>query len=119
MRGSRVDTVACLLLLAAASALACRSIGPRTLSRDRIDYVTAIGTSWKQQTLLNIVKLRYGDLPVFLEVTQVIAGYQIQSTVAAGVVGGNPPSTAGLVGPFTVTGSAGATDTYTDRPTVM
>jgi hypothetical protein len=116
MRASHRKGLAWLL---AVSALSCRSIGPSTVPRDRIDYVTSIGNSWKQQTLLNIVKLRYGDLPIFLEVTQVIAAYQLQSTIAAGVLAGNPPSSNGLIGPFTVTGSAGATDTYTDRPTVI
>ena len=64
-------------MLLAPFAISCRSIGPPTVSRDRIDYLTAIGNSWKQQTLLKIVKLRYGDIPVFLEITQAIAGYQI------------------------------------------
>ena len=96
---------------------ACSSIGPATVARDRIDYLGSLGNSWKQQTLLNIVKLRYGDVPIFLEVTQVIAGYQLQTTVAGGVTAGN--STAGIVGPFVVSGTAGAQNTYTDRPTVI
>jgi hypothetical protein len=54
---------------------ACTSIGRGTVSHDRIDYASAIGNSWKEQTLLNIVKLRYVDMPIFLEVAQVIAGY--------------------------------------------
>jgi hypothetical protein len=54
----------------------CSSIGPATVPHDRIDYGTSIGNSWKEQTLLNIVKLRYADMPIFLEVAQVIAVYQ-------------------------------------------
>jgi hypothetical protein len=56
---------------------ACTSIGPGTVLRNRIDYGSSIGNSWKEQTLLNIVKLRYGNTPIFLEVAQVIAGYQL------------------------------------------
>jgi hypothetical protein len=84
---------------------------------DRIDYGSAIGDSWKQQTLLNIVKLRYADMPIFLEVGQVIAGYQLQSAIGGSFTAGN--FTAGIIGPFTATGSANAAGTYTDRPTVI
>lgn len=102
--------------LIASVVCACSSIGPRTVARDRIDYVTAIGESWKQQTLLNIVKLRYGDFPTFLEVTQVIAGYQFQSTVGGGFNAGN--SSSSTVGPFSVGGTALVQGQYTDRPTL-
>lgn len=61
----------------ASAACACSSIGPANVSRDRSDYGAALGDSWKQQTLLNIVKPRYGDFPVFMEVAQVIAGYHL------------------------------------------
>jgi hypothetical protein len=60
--------IACALM--ALAACSCSSVGPNTVPRDRIDYGTAIGDSWKQQTLLNIVKLRYGDMPIFLEIAQ-------------------------------------------------
>ena len=93
---------------------ACASIGPGTV---RIDYASAIGNSWKEQTLLNIVKLRYADMPVFLEVAQVIAGYQLQSAIGGSFSAGN--FTAGIVGPFTAVGTANAAGTYTDRPTVI
>jgi len=53
----------------------CQSFGPHTVSTDRFDYSSAIADSWKQQTLLNIVKLRYGDMPIFLEIAQVIADW--------------------------------------------
>jgi hypothetical protein len=96
---------------------ACSSIGPATVSRDRVDYASSIGNSWKEQTLLNIVKLRYADLPVFLEVAQVIAGYQLQSTIGSSFTAGN--FNAALIGPLTASGTATASGTYTDRPTVV
>jgi hypothetical protein len=99
------------------SIAACTSIGPGTVPRDRIDYASATGNSWKEQTLLNIVKLRYADMPIFLEVAQVIAGYQLQSAIGGSFTAGN--FTTGIVGPFTAAGTANAAGTYTDRPTVI
>ena len=34
----------------------CKHLGPKTVAVDRFDYGTAIADSWKQRTLLNIVK---------------------------------------------------------------
>jgi hypothetical protein len=36
----------------------CARLGPRSIPVDRFDYSTSIANSWKQQTLLNVVKLR-------------------------------------------------------------
>ena len=106
------------LTLAALALDACSSVGPGTVPRDRSDYAAAIGDSWKQQTLLNIIKLRYGDFPIFLEIAQVIAGYQMQTTVAAGLSAQNYISTA-VGGPAAIGGSAAVGATYVDRPTVI
>lgn len=52
------------------------------MPRDRADYSTALADSWKDMMLLNIVKTRYLDLPIFLDVGQVVAGYSLQSSVS-------------------------------------
>ena len=51
----------CLLLAG------CSSLGPQSVFRDRFDYVTSISESWKRQMLLNLLKVRYADAPVFLD----------------------------------------------------
>ena len=94
-------------------AAACAGIGPGTVPHDRIDYGSAIGDSRKQQTLLNIVKLRYADMPFFLEVAQVIAGYQLQCAMTGSFSLGN--FTANLVDRLTAAGTATAGGTCTDR----
>jgi hypothetical protein len=43
-----------------------------------------VGDAEKSNTLLNAVRLRYGDTPVVLQPTQVISGYQLQRNVSGG-----------------------------------
>jgi hypothetical protein len=90
----------------------CHSIGPHTVVNDRFDYSTAISDSWKQQTLLNIVKLRYLDQPVFVDVSSVVAGYSLQTGIG---VGGTLSTEKAIQGNF-FNGSGQAI--YTDRPTI-
>ena len=77
-------TVRFSLMLVLSAVAGCSSIGPDTVPRDRLDYISAIGKSWKEQTLLNVVRLRYGDAPTFVDVSSVISGYTFQGQVSAG-----------------------------------
>ena len=51
----------------------CARNGPRILARERIAYGDAIAASWKEQMLLNVIRLRYGDTPVFLDPSSIIS----------------------------------------------
>lgn len=90
----------------------CTHMGPQTVPRDRFDYNTAISDSWKAQTLLNIVKLRYADTPLFVEVASVVSGYTLEGSVN---LSGTVSSEAAVQGDFLALGTAGK---YTDRPTI-
>lgn len=85
----------------------CHSVGPVTVPRDRLDYSTAIAESWKDQTLLNIVKLRYGDPPLFVDVGQIVGGYTLETSAQLGFTGGSSRSR-----------TLGGGGRFTDRPTI-
>ena len=95
-----------LLLLAG-----CASVGPDTVTKDRFDYVTNISESWKRQTLLNLLKVRYYDAPVFMDVSSVISSYSLEGEISLG-------------GEFSASrenansGTVGATGRYADQPTI-
>jgi len=101
-----------LALLGLAALAGCTHLGPRTVAVDRFDYSAAIADSWKQQTLLNIVKLRYMDLPVFIDVASIVSGYSLQTGVS---VNGTLSSEKAVQGNYA---SIGGQAIYTDRPTI-
>ncbi len=98
-------TMLFLILLAG-----CSGIGPGTVDRDRFDYVNALSSSWKKQMLLNLVKLRYVDAPVFLDVSSVISQYAVEGKINLGASWNDP-----ILGDSQMLGGSGK---YTDRPTI-
>lgn len=88
----------------------CAALGPTTVNRDRFDYTAAIADSWKRQMLLNIVKIRYGDAPIFLDVASVINQYEVQTNLSATFGWSSPPNISSQ--------SLGGGGHYIDRPTV-
>lgn len=100
-----------LILLFCCSFAGCTVIGPSTIERDRFDYSSAIAESWKKMMLLNVVKIRYGDTPIFLEVGSIVNQYSLEQELQAGA----EVRSDDLLGDGVSLGAAG---TYYDRPTI-
>jgi hypothetical protein len=106
--------VLCLALTALLPAGGCASVGARQIGPDRAAYTKALADSWKSQTLLNIVRLRYGDAPVFVDVSQIIGSYSVEHRGAFGY------DYAERI-PLSTFGNAFSIDAetkYIDRPTI-
>lgn len=97
----------------------CGIVGPGSVVRDRFNYTKAISDSWKSQMLVNLVGIRYGEAPIFMDVSSVINQYELetqgnvsaswQSPLRGG--GSNPNINANTLG-------IGGSEKYTDRPTI-
>ncbi len=89
----------------------CATIGPSTIEKDRFDYSSSIAESWKKMMLLNIIKLRYGDTPIFLEVSSIVNQYSLERELnaSAELRSGN------FLGDGLYLGGKGK---YADRPTI-
>lgn len=92
--------------------VACHSVGPRQVPIDRFDYNAAIASSSNEQMLANLVRLRYGEVPVFLAVSSVLTQYTWTGDVGVSGAGGE---SLGFPA-WSVGGSAGYR--YIERPTV-
>ncbi len=88
----------------------CHPMGPSTVSRDRFDYTLAISESAKHQMLLNMVKIRYGDVPIFVDVSSVISQYQLEKELNYNFEWEYPPTLR--------TPSFGGSSRFSERPTV-
>jgi hypothetical protein len=76
----------CASISAGMLALAgCTSRGPEVIPTDRFNYNASIANSMQEQLLLNIVRMRYGEAPFFLDVASVVQQYS--RTARADVTG--------------------------------
>jgi len=116
MRGvgsQRNLTLLMFLLLLWVLLPACTRFGPKRVPGDRFNYNEAISRSQKEQMLLNLVRLRYRDIPEFLAVSSVLTQYTYTGSVGTqgAAVLGEQMGAASNVG-----GSANIG--YTERPTI-
>lgn len=91
----------------------CASVGPRTVPQDQFNYNGAIASATHEQLLLNLVRLRYAEMPVFPRVSSVIAQYSRVASVNASVSAGNAPN-----GDTNASGAVGGGVVWADRPTI-
>lgn len=92
----------------AVSLTACNAVGPRALRYSRGSYNVAIQQTNSEQLLLNLVRLRYRDAPLFLEVTSISSSMSLELGAGLG----------GTVAPGNSSVAPGTAVTYIDRPTI-
>lgn len=94
---------------------ACESAGPGFIQRDQVNYSAALLEAEKQQLLVNIVRLRYGDIPSVVRVDQIVAGYERR---ILGSIGSTVANDFDFTDDFAVRAEGSIADrpTYTIRP---
>jgi hypothetical protein len=93
----------------------CQTIGPSLIERDQVSYSAALLEAEKQQLLLNIVRLRYGDIPALVRVDQIVAGYERR---VIGSIGSSLEPDLDFSDDFAIRGEGQLADrpTYTIKP---
>jgi hypothetical protein len=71
----------CLALLATAG---CTSLGATILRGERVNYNLALQQTNDEQLLLNLVRLKYRDTPIFLEVNSIATQFSFDTSAQAG-----------------------------------
>lgn len=98
------------LILSLALGTGCAGFGPGTLTHDRMNYAASLGESLKNQALSNIVKLRYVETPVFVDVGQIVGSYSLEGDLSGGATL-TRPNGANVY-------SLGAGARFADKPTI-
>lgn len=92
-----------------AGALPGCHIGPRTLPVSSAHYSDAVRVAQSEQTLVNLVRLRYRDHPVFMEVSSISTQFELGASASiSGDLVESGPDALGI----------GAGVDYAERPTI-
>lgn len=103
-------TTLCLAVLTLAACIS-RPLGPQVVQVDSFDYNEAISRTWDEQMLLNLVRLRYRDNPLFLDINSVTSSYSLSRNASASTdISGNPLDLARI--------GAGAGISLNDNPVI-
>jgi hypothetical protein len=91
----------------------CASQGAKRIPADRFDYNAAIARSAREQMMLNIVRSRYQEMPMFLNISSVVSQYAYSAAIGlTGIRESASPI------PSIYTGAAKLDLSYTELPTI-
>jgi hypothetical protein len=110
----------CFLLITAAILFisGCAAQGAKRVPRDRFDYNAAIAQSTREQMLLNIVRSRYLEVPVFLTVSSVLTQYEYDRSIGVGGIFGISGDSTNVIGGSEDVISGDANLGFSERPTI-
>lgn len=77
----RLLLMVCLAVLATTG---CTVLGPRLLQGERVNYNLALQYTTDEQMLLNLVRLKYRDPPMFLDVSGIATQFAVSASAQAG-----------------------------------
>ncbi len=110
----KTERVLVSVALVFAAALICIggcSVGPETMPRDRFEYGHALARSAREELLMNIVRFRYMEAPMFMSISSVVNQYSLEGELNGGGQwgwGAGPSSTARV----------GGAARFADKPTI-
>lgn len=73
-----------LFCLSGLSACSIPTLGPKSIAPSRMSYNDAISSSWDEQLLLNLVRVRYAESPLFVDITAINASMGMSSSASLG-----------------------------------
>jgi hypothetical protein len=106
--GNRLARLLTLLLVVLFES-GCASVGSSMVVQERNNYLKAIARSREEQVLLNVVKARFSEAPYFLDIGQVVAGYNFEAGASAKLGG---------IGQSSRASEISTSGKYVERPTI-
>jgi hypothetical protein len=76
-----------VIAIAPLSLNACSTVGPTSINQGRTSYNQVIQDTSAQQTLLNIIRVRHSETPLFMDITEVDAATTFGASISGGPSG--------------------------------